>query len=629
MRTERPKGSEPCDGGGKKGKNGKKKKYGLLSMTIYVFAMGAKKLPLALPALIFLFVFAGCATTGKTFLKQTFFSAVEDLAQKGTGAFTVAGYGAAIALMPVFFAVVNAISGWLSQTFYGVAQGYMGERLNEKAARVDPLAYEDNRFLDQINKAYAGLEAVGEIVDIVLHILMEQCVYLVSMAVYLYLVKPQLLLAFLLSLVPNAVSATLRRRLYAHKEYKAAPYRRKYEYYDKCFCSREYAKETRLWRAEGYFKRLYYRNLSEYARLDWETNKRASLLDLGSKLFNLAGYVATVLLLFYYVFQGELGVSVFAAVFTSLDDLDWRVTSLFNGEIGTINTRFGQAQNYFDFLQLPERKGEDTAPLKRERIELQDVSFTYPGSEKPALEHIDLTVDRGETIAVVGANGSGKSTLTRLLVGLYLPSSGQILIDGKSVSRIAPQSLYEKVSAVFQRYQSYKMTVAENVQISETEKTDKRDRTGAESQEAGGHDLGKALEEALEEADFSPESDKLTDGLETMLGKDFGGVDLSGGQWQRLAIARGLYRSHDMIILDEPTAAIDPLEEARIYRKFAEISRERTAFIVTHRLGSAQIADRIVVMDSGRIVDMGTHEELMRRPGKYREMYRAQAKWYQ
>lgn len=113
-----------------------------------------------------------------------------------------------------------------------------------------------------------------------------------------------------------------------------------------------------------------------------------------------------------------------------------------------------------------------------------------------------------------------------------------------------------------------------------------------------------------------------------MLGKDFGGTDLSGGQWQRIAIARGLYRTHGMIVLDEPTAAIDPLEEADIYRRFAEISSGKTAVIVTHRLGSAQIADRIVVMDGGRIVDIGTHEELLQRDGKYREMYYAQAKWY-
>ena len=153
------------------------------------------------------------------------------------------------------------------------------------------------------------------------------------------------------------------------------------------------------------------------------------------------------------------------------------------------------------------------------------------------------------------------------------------------------------------------MTVAENVQLSDAQKTED-------------------IKEVLEKADFPLENGKFIDGIETMLGKDFGGIDLSGGQWQRLAIARGLYRAHDMIVLDEPTAAIDPLEEANIYYKFAEISKDKTAFIVTHRLGSAKIADRIIVMDAGRIVEMGTHNELMDKNGKYYELYQAQAKWY-
>jgi len=223
-------------------------------------------------------------------------------------------------------------------------------------------------------------------------------------------------------------------------------------------------------------------------------------------------------------------------------------------------------------------------------------------------------VHKGETIAIVGVNGSGKSTLTRLLTGLHLPTSGEMLVDGRNADGIAPKSLYRGISAVFQKYQSYKMTVEENVRISDMETAN--DKTAP------------AVTDVLEKADFPIDSEKLTEGLQTMLGKDFGGIDLSGGQWQRLAIARGLYRDHDMIILDEPTAAIDPLEEADIYRKFAEISAGRTAFIVTHRLGSAQIADRIIVMDGGHIVDMGTHEELMQREGRYREMYHAQAKWY-
>lgn len=225
------------------------------------------------------------------------------------------------------------------------------------------------------------------------------------------------------------------------------------------------------------------------------------------------------------------------------------------------------------------------------------------------MDGINLTIREGETLAIVGENGSGKSTLTRLLMGLYLPTAGTIEIDGIDMKTISPKTLYRDVSAVFQRYQCYKMTVRDNTQISDEESR-------------------KAAEGVLRQVDFPIASEKFTEGMETMLGKDFGGIDLSGGQWQRLAIARGLYRVHDLIVLDEPTAAIDPIEEAKIYRKFAEISKDKTAVIVTHRLGSVHMADRIIVMDEGKIVDMGVHEELMEKKGLYYEMYQAQAKWY-
>ena len=595
-------------------KQGTVKQKSLLGMIRHVMILEWKKNPVML---VFAIVFAavmGVVTAANVFFKQSFFDSVGSLAAEGNATLSrTLMCGVGMAMFLVLTLLLQGASQLIYNNFNMLIMGHMGTLLNEKAARIDPIVYEDNRCLDQINKAYVGMEAVGTVVFTTLSIVLSNMAYFVFMGCYFFSIKPMLLLVFALSFLPSIVGSFIRRNMFAKMEHLSAPHRRKYEYFEKCLCSREYAKETRLWRGESYFKRLYGKSLDKYTDLQWKTTKRSELIMIALRFMLLSGYVGTIIMLFYYLFQGEIGVGAFAAVFSSLDQMFDTMDGVFNYQIGAITRNFGAAQNYYTFLNLREREGTDPGAVERGNIELNGVSFTYPNSSKPALEDINLTVRKGETIAIVGVNGSGKSTLTRLLSGLYLPDKGRMLVDGRDASEIAPSRLYRGVSAVFQRYQSYKMSVDENVRISETGKTAANEAV---------------VRDVLEKADFPLDNGKLTEGLNTMLGKDFGGIDLSGGQWQRLAIARGLYRDHELIILDEPTAAIDPLEEADIYRKFAEISRDKTAFIVTHRLGSAQIADRIIVMDSGRIVDMGTHEELMQREGKYREMYHAQAKWY-
>ncbi|MDE6926816.1 MAG: ABC transporter ATP-binding protein/permease, partial [Acetatifactor sp.] len=609
-----------------------------------VLTLEWKENPVLLIVCILMAAGIGVVAAANVFFKQVFFDAVGNLVEGNDTVSHAVACGVGMAAFLVATLVLSAVAELVFNNVGRVIMGHMGSLLNDKASRVDPVIYEDNRYLDQINKAYVGMEAVGTVVFTAMSIGLNDVAYFVFMGCYLFSIKPMLLVVFALSFLPTMIGSTIRRKMFAKMENLSAPYRRKYEYFEKCLCSREYAKETRLWRGESYFGRLFQKNLDEYTKLQWQTTRRSELLMIALRFLLLSGYVGTIIMLFYFLFQGEIGIGAFAAIFSTLDRMFDNMDGVFNYEIGAITRNFGAAQNYYAFLDLREREGTETEILPRETMELKKVSFTYPNSKKAALEDIDLTVHKGETIAIVGVNGSGKSTLTRLLTGLYLPTAGEMLIDGRKVEEIAPKSLYRDVSAVFQRYQSYKMTVSENVRISETEKELPEDgkqaadktwtaaKAGADRVEfdvtAREGKMGIAVRDALEKADFPADSEKLTEGLETMLGKDFGGIDLSGGQWQRLAIARGLYRDHDMIVLDEPTAAIDPLEEADIYRKFAEISADKTAFIVTHRLGSAQIADRIIVMDAGHIVDMGTHEELMQREGKYREMYHAQAKWY-
>jgi ATP-binding cassette subfamily B protein len=178
------------------------------------------------------------------------------------------------------------------------------------------------------------------------------------------------------------------------------------------------------------------------------------------------------------------------------------------------------------------------------------------------------------------------------------------------------KSLFGMTSAVFQKFQKYQMTLKENVNISG-------------NGDSGNSDNSGDITGALERADVDAGGASFPDGIDTMLSREFEGVDLSGGEWQRVAIARGLYRNHDVIALDEPTAAIDPLEESRVYRRFAHISRGKTAIIVTHRLGSVKIADRVIVMDSGKIVGSDTHDGLLQTCGLYRDMWTAQAQWYE
>jgi ATP-binding cassette subfamily B protein len=222
---------------------------------------------------------------------------------------------------------------------------------------------------------------------------------------------------------------------------------------------------------------------------------------------------------------------------------------------------------------------------------------------------VNLTINKGETIAIVGENGAGKSTLARLITGLYLPTKGEVYIDGEDTKTVAADAIFQNISAVFQRYQRYKMTLRQNISIS-SENSDKN------------------IRDAMSKADIPTDAGSFSDGEDTMLGRDFGGVDLSGGQWQRIALARSVISSAPLRILDEPTASLDPISESNIYEEFEQISRGGTTIFISHRLGSTKLAKEIFVIENGTIIEKGTHEELMAANGVYAGMYESQRSWY-
>ena len=515
-----------------------------------------------------------------------------------------------LALAHIVKQAINGIANFISYGYWGKIDGVLSLGLHKKMSKIAPVCFEDTRILDDINKAVQGQDDASSFAGTILFMLCTSSYYLV-MAIYLFNIKPILLVLLALVFAPTFLTHFLRAKIFSKAEDKAAPVRREFDYYESCMTGREYFKETRILGAFPYFRKLYADTLTLLNKLNFRASVKSDLAELGMQILSLGGYIGILLLLFDSLMKGEIGVGAFAAVFASVDQMFEMMKGLFE-RVRLLSGNFGRVQNYIQFMQMPERNGTDIEISADTDITMNGVSFSYPGAEQKAVDDVSLTIKNGETIAVVGENGSGKTTLVRLITGLYLPDEGDILYGEANTKTVSTRSLFENISAVFQKYQRYQMTLRENVGISDV------DSIVSDT----------ALDKISTQAGFDKGDNSFTNDYDTMLSREFDGVDLSGGQWQRVAIARSFFRTHQFIVLDEPTAAIDPIEETKIYNRFADISKDKTAIIVTHRLGSVKLADRILVMKQGKLAEQGTHEELMEKTGVYAAMFETQRGWY-
>jgi len=253
-------------------------------------------------------------------------------------------------------------------------------------------------------------------------------------------------------------------------------------------------------------------------------------------------------------------------------------------------------------------------PLPQDGVRFEDVSFTYPGTESPALEHITLHLTPGTSLALVGENGSGKTTLIKLLTRLYAPSAGRILLDGRDLQEWEEVTLRERIGVIFQDFARYQMLVGENVGAGDERFFEDESR----------------WREAAAKGRASDFIDTLPGGYRTQLGKWFkDGRELSGGQWQKIALSRAFMRSRaDILVLDEPTAAMDAQAEAEVFEHFRQLARERITILISHRFSTVRMADQIAVLNDGHIVERGSHEELMRLNGRYAHLFTLQARGY-
>lgn len=506
--------------------------------------------------------------------------------------------------------ILNGLNVYIMNVIFEIINRDLTFELHAKTDKLRAVSFESETVYNQLQMAILGKnEAVFLLFVFFTPITCHIPLYL-FMARYLYMLNPIYIFAILITFIPICISYYYKTKAKSKLVNESVSPSREMQYYYQCITDREFFKETRLIGAVSFFRNLYNHTLLVVNSLELAYKTKSLRIEFVSKLITLIGYGSILYLIFNNVLTGIISIGAFAAVLNGIGVLFDEMKELISGDIGGNIGSIGSVKSFIDFMALPEERSVEQQNqqdiIAYEPIVLKGVFFKYPNSEKDVLKNINLKINPKEKLALVGANGSGKTTLTKLLLGLYQPTEGIITVGDYTDEQgsILSSSL---TSAVFQDYRQYKMTIKENIVISDV------------LSEMNEEKLHCAMKNAGISEDILPD---------TNLSVEFGGIDLSEGQWQRVAIARGIYKRHHLIVLDEPTAAIDPIEESNIYRKFLDIINDRTAVLVTHRIGAAKIADRIVVMEDGKCIDCGNHQQLMSRCECYRKMYYAQTDWY-
>lgn len=488
-------------------------------------------------------------------------------------------------------------------------QELLHSRMYKKLADISPEMFEIPKINDRIAQVFTFVSdqdnGINKTVMLQSYLIIAKIVSIISIAASLYIFNPWLCLIVLIAPLPTLWSLTIGQRLRFKFIKENTKLARQTEYFQGLMLSPA-SKELKTLGLYDFFFTKWKDAADEYTNKERKLIRAQSILQIANSLMmsltNVSGSVFAIILLT----MGRITLGALGAVMSLVSTLVNDSKELLAG-FATFFMKKNEAAQFFDLMELPGQKVQGDYFNELRIIEARKLKYRYPLTERYVLDDVNLVIRQGEKIAFVGENGMGKTTFVKILTGIISPSEGELLINNVEVEQINITSLYSCLSTVMQdpsRYTTF--SIADNVFLGDTSKP--RNEC--------------FINEALE---FSGMNDIDKNDL---LGKDIGGIELSGGQWQKLAIARSVYRNNNFIILDEPTSNLDPLAEADILKKYIAMTNRKTVIFVTHRISVASLADRIIVFSDGKIVQDGTHEELTKYEGEYLRLYNEQAKWY-
>jgi ABC-type multidrug transport system fused ATPase/permease subunit len=511
------------------------------------------------------------------------------------------------------FQIVSSIS--INAGVYEKSFQILNMTIAEKSARLPLVAYEDPAFLDMKKRAEDCAANDRFPAIFMLSILLITSVFgVLSLLLTMLYYHWSLAIIAAVSVAPFFFATHLSGKELFKLHEDLAAQKRKRDYIWSLFTDRRSIKEMLVMGFDKHLKGNWTAVQSGINRPLWKHELRESRFTMLCEFIKTVGYSLGVVCSLLLLINGVISIGVFGACLAAFVTVQNSIKQFFSAT-GRIPHFLSFAGDFIRYTDLDQERdeGRPYRGLKNE-IRVTGLSFSYPNADREVLKNITMTIKAGEKIALVGENGSGKTTLTKVLMGIYAPAAGTLTYNGVPVNDLMRSDLFDRLAVVTQDFGVYNMTLRENVALSDFANINDDDRIRDSIRNVG-------LDELLGRTGSD-------ENLDLMIGKEFGGQDMSIGQRQRLAIARVLFKCADFIILDEPTSAIDPLLETEIMRQFLSLARDKTALIISHRVGLCRMVDRVAVMNHGELVEFGPHTELLTLNGEYARLYNAQRKWY-